>query len=594
MAASQSPHASFHWKDWLIVALIGAALYFINLGATRLWDVDEAIFSRASVEMMERGDWVTPYFNGQMFGHKPPVMYWCQMAAYWLFGTNEFAARFFSAVFGVATMLLTYELGRALFNRRVGLWSAVALGSCLNFAVIARAATPDVYLTFFCTLAVLVLVRGTARVDQQTDTGWQPTLPPRWACYALTYAIIGIATLVKGPIVGGIVPVAVWGMFLLVEQRRHRATTGERIWWKTVPSWFSPVYFAQTVWRMRPITMIAMILLVAGPWYAWVGIRTNGEFLREFFFVHNFGRGMQAMDSHSGPIFYYLIAVCVGTFPWCVLLGPALGNLVREIRSNENSRAAFTLLACWIGVWLGILSLAGTKLPSYVVPCYPALAIVFGVLVVRWVDATEPEHCRRWLRAAWGTTAAVGIGVLIAIPMVTQRYLSGEWMPALVGLVPVVGAIVGLRYSERGNPRGSLMTLAAVGIVFCLGLLAFAVLPIDRHQNSQMFADYARQHSTGAPQIASHNYLPPSLVFYHRDSIDRTGTPAEIVQFFASHSQDAFLITTGKHYDSISKSLPTDVEVLKRDRRFLRPGEVVLLGRQPAVDTATRATQSVY
>lgn len=154
---------SERWQHWIGLILLGCVLYLTNLGATRLWDVDEAIFSQAAVEMRERGDWVTPYFNGQLFAHKPPIMYWCQMLAYQTFGTTEFAARIFSAVFGIGTLLVTYELGRTLFNPRAGLWSAIALASCINFAVIARAATPDVYLTFFCTLALYVFVRGTHR-----------------------------------------------------------------------------------------------------------------------------------------------------------------------------------------------------------------------------------------------------------------------------------------------------------------------------------------------------------------------------------------------------------------------------------------------
>ena len=614
--------SSAHHKDWLIVFVVGTVLFFTNLGATRLWDVDEAIFSRTSVEMLERGDWITPYFNGQMFGHKPPVMYWCQMVAYRLFGTTEFAARFFSAVFGVGTMLLTYELGRTLFNRRVGLWGGIALGSCVNFALIARAATPDVYLTFFCTLAMLVLVRGVRRVEERkggrtegrkdeeslpfqrpsalppvrpSASSWQPGLPPSWGGYAVAYAAIGVAVLVKGPIVGGIVPIAVWGMFLLIEQRRHGEHDSESTWppngWRRVLSWFSPSYFLKTVWRIRPITATAIILLVAGPWYAWVGIRTDGEFLREFFLVHNFGRATQAMDSHNGPVYYYLLAVCIGTFPWCMLLGPAIGNLMRAIRDDDDARAAYTLLACWIGVWVGILSLAGTKLPSYIIPCYPALGIMFAALVVRWLDAVEPVKCQRWLRAAWGTTAAVGVGIIIAVPIITRIYLSGEWTPALVGLVPITAAGAGLWFSEHGYPAQSLATLAVMGVAFCVGLLGFAVLPIDAHQNSPAFAEFVRRNSTGASHIATHNYLPASLVYYHGNTVERAGTADEIARFFAANPQDAFLITTSKHHAGLSEKLPSGIAVLKRDRRFLRSGDVVILGRPATIGASLQTRQ---
>jgi 4-amino-4-deoxy-L-arabinose transferase-like glycosyltransferase len=536
-----------------------------------------------------------------MFGHKPPLMYWCQIVAFHLFGVTEFAARFFSAVFGIGAMLLTYDLGRTLFNKRVGLWSALALGSCVNFAVIARAATPDVYLTFFCTLALVILVRGKIATNKRSTAKepdfWQPTLDPSWSVYAFAYAAIALAVLVKGPIVGAIVPMAVWGMFLLVEQRREAnfskpTAPAVRPWLSAFVNalrLFEPVYFLKTVWRMRPLTAIAVILLLAGPWYVWVGLRTDGEFLREFFLVHNFGRARQAMDSHSGPIFYYLVAVCIGTFPWCVLLGPAIGNFARSIRSDDRNRPAYTLLACWTGVWIGILSLAGTKLPSYIIPCYPALAVAFATVVDRWLTAGEAEHCRRWLRAAWGTMAAVGVGILIAVPIVTRMYLNGEWTPALVGIIPIAGAIIGLWHSEHGLRAHSLNTLAIVSVAFSIGLLGFAVLPIDAHQNSPLFADFARQHSIGRPRIASHNYLPPSLVYYHAAPVERIGTRKSITDFFAANPQDAFLITTSRHYGQIAQHLPPDVTILKRDRRFLRPGEVFLLGRQ----TSTHASRPI-
>jgi hypothetical protein len=93
-----------------------AAMFFFNLGATHLWDVDEAIFSQAAKEMYERGDATTPYFNGQIFPDKPAMMYWLMMSAYEVFGPTEFAARFWSAVFGVGSVLLTYRIGRLIFS----------------------------------------------------------------------------------------------------------------------------------------------------------------------------------------------------------------------------------------------------------------------------------------------------------------------------------------------------------------------------------------------------------------------------------------------------------------------------------------------
>jgi len=100
------------------IALAAIVICFTNLGATRLWDQDEAYFARCAVEMHQHGEWVVPYFNDELFAHKPPFMFWMMRLGFELFGVNEFGARFFSAVFGLANALLVYHLGRRLFFAR--------------------------------------------------------------------------------------------------------------------------------------------------------------------------------------------------------------------------------------------------------------------------------------------------------------------------------------------------------------------------------------------------------------------------------------------------------------------------------------------
>ena len=138
---------------------IAVIALFTNLGATRLWDQDEAFFARTAVEMRERNEWIVPYFNGELFAHKPPLMFWMMRLGYMLFGVNEFAARFWSAVFGVLIALLVYRLGRRMFNAQVGLWAGLAMTTALMFDVVARAATPDCFLVFFSTLALYFFAR---------------------------------------------------------------------------------------------------------------------------------------------------------------------------------------------------------------------------------------------------------------------------------------------------------------------------------------------------------------------------------------------------------------------------------------------------
>src|SRR5262249_58552044 len=125
---------------------------------------------------------------------------------------------------------------------------------------------------------------------------------------------------------------------------------------------FAPTRFLGTLWAMRPLTALAAVLLTAGPWFTAVGIKTRGEFLRSFFGVHHFHRFTSPMDNHGGSPFYYLLAICVGFFPWIIFLMPSCTEFVRRARGNHPFRSADRLIASWLVVLVGFFSLASTQL----------------------------------------------------------------------------------------------------------------------------------------------------------------------------------------------------------------------------------------
>ena len=124
----------------LLLLVVAGGIFFTNLGSAKLWDRDEPRNAGCAVEMMSRNDWVVPTFNNELRYQKPVLLYWLMMSAYWMFGTNEFAARFWSSLLGVGTVLLTYGLARRLFSPNVGLLAGIVLASTIMFDVAARAA----------------------------------------------------------------------------------------------------------------------------------------------------------------------------------------------------------------------------------------------------------------------------------------------------------------------------------------------------------------------------------------------------------------------------------------------------------------------
>ena len=595
---SQSAVSTQATGHQLLLLGLSAAVFFVNLGAARLWDIDEAIFSQAAAEMNERGDYVVPYFNHQLFPDKPALMYWGMISAYKVFGVNEFAARFWSAVFGLGAVLLTYQLGRRLFSPRVGFWAGLILATNLNFGIIARAATPDAMLTFFSTLALLIFVVGALRRTAGTRaegcraadaSGVAELREPGWGTYALAYAAMGAAVLVKGPI-GVVLPTAVIGLFLLctrgpnslarlpAELPGHSRFAWLRRLLDASVRTLSPVHFVRTIYGMRPITALLAVLLVAGPWYVWVGLRTDWRWPALFFGEQNVGRFVNAMDNHRGPIVYYLGAILVLFFPWSVILLGSLLEMVIRAARNSGYRAGAVLVAAWLIVYLGFFSLASTKLPNYIIPCYPALALMTALFVERWI--TRPESVpRAWPWISFGILCLAGVGIAVVTPIAARLLVEPDPTLGLVGLVPAIGAVVGMCFIWRGDAKRAVAALGLTSAIFVLWLFGLTVPRADRFQNSEAFVDTIDQLSDGPASVASFRYFRPSMVFYGRQPVTKLREPEDAGAFFSEHPQNAFLYTMDEQMPKLSKLLPSDVTVLETHRRLFKSGKILLLGR---------------
>jgi 4-amino-4-deoxy-L-arabinose transferase-like glycosyltransferase len=585
----------------LLVAVAGV-VFLTRLGATGLWDDDETFFAETAREMYDRGDLIVPTFNQALFAHKPPFMYWMMIGAYHVLGITEFAARLPSALFGIATVLLLWRLGRILYSPGVGFWAGIILATSLNFVVISRAATTDAELIFFCTLPIYLFVRGTA-TRQPSDDGachrlrWGEghTLhEPSRGAYALIYASMGAAVMVKGPI-GVLLPTAVLGLHSLIRRTdsaptptlpqkggggtrlRERIAFLERI--------ISPVHFARTAWQMRPLTAIGMVLVVAGPWFVVVALKTQGAFLEGFFGVHHFHRFTSAMDNHPGPVWFYLAAICIGFFPWIIFLLPSLIELRRRIREQTRWRPADILIVSWFVVWVGFFSLASTKFPHYVVPAYPALALFTACFIDRWTRHIEIYGLLA-RNAAWITLAAAGVTILVVAPMVSRVHLQGEPRLGLAGLPLILGAAACAWFTERRQVPRSLMTLTATAMAFFVAIFGVAAVQVDRHQNTaRLAAEIQRRAPTGDVRIGTWHYFRPGMAYYCNNHIEQFADRQVAREFLLAGAGRRFLVTTETDYRQIADNLPAGIGVLMSSPWFLKSGEtLVLLGAANTIE----------
>ncbi len=321
-------------------------------------------------------------------------------------------------------------------------------------------------------------------------------------------------------------------------------------------------------------------LAVALPWYIWVGIRTDGAWLRGFLLEHNVGRALRPMEGHAGPGFlYYPVALMIGFFPWSIFTIATALEMARGIRQRSERSAAYVFLTCWVGVYVVLFSMAQTKLPSYVTPCYPALALMGACFVDRWIGRPELQHI--WLRLGLFSFGFVGLGIAVGFPVAAYIFLPGsEWL-GVAGLIPLVGSVVCWQLIRRRRHEWAAGSLAAASMAFCLTLFSVLAVEVSRHQQyDRLLKSIAGENSA----VAAFGNLEPSWVFYARRPIrffhDRQ--TRELAQFLAENN-GACVITTGERVDQLRASLPQTLHVLANAEYFLRDKQLVVLGPQKHV-----------
>ncbi|HKC11667.1 MAG TPA: glycosyltransferase family 39 protein, partial [Vicinamibacteria bacterium] len=369
---------------------------------------------------------------------KPALYYWMAGAAFSLFGETETAARLPSMASGLLLTGATALLGARLYGSAAGLCAGFVLATSILPFAYSRAAAMDMLLAAAVTVATGLIglrVLGIAG---------------RLAIPA-AYAFIGLATLAKGPL-GVLLPGLVVAGYLLAAR--------ERGLWREV---LSPV-------------AIAIFLLVAAPWYVLVTLAQGRTFLEVFLLNQNLERFTSTIHHHPGPLLYYIPVVVGGLFPWTGLALPGLAGL-----HPRRSRADLFLLL-WLLLPFVFFSLAGAKLPGYILPCLAPLALLMGRAAAHWLEGGTPE-------LSWGTPRAAGLlGVVLgAFFATTPAWLmtirDPDWALALpFGLWAL---IVSLGVSRRiGDDPAGALHLLRVGGVGLLLLLAFAAPPVLARQES--------------------------------------------------------------------------------------------------------------
>jgi 4-amino-4-deoxy-L-arabinose transferase-like glycosyltransferase len=399
----RSPHALL----LLALLLLSGLLFFLGLGDMGLTDRDEGRNAEAGREMFESGDRLTPTFNGELRVAKPVFLYWLMEQSYRLFGVNEFAARFPSALFGVGLILIQYLFLVHQRDRTVALFGGLMLLLNLEILGIGRMALTDSVLIFFITASLYGFwlgLHGTGGVRR-----WI------WAFYIG----MALATLTKGP-VGFAVPLIVAALYLTWTRRW-------RDYWQ----------------KGAPLAGMLLLILLAAPWYAAMFL-VHGDAYASGAKANTIGRFLSPMEGHQGTIFFYLPVLLLGFFPWSALLPVPLYRtlkdwyLIRRARTHPAPTGTSELdlfAALWlVGVFV-FFTASATRLPHYIGPLFPSAALLTASYWSRCLQDQTTKGIRGSIHLM------MGLGYLLAIGFASLPTLYATYASKMVREFPLAGQV---------------------------------------------------------------------------------------------------------------------------------------------------------
>jgi 4-amino-4-deoxy-L-arabinose transferase-like glycosyltransferase len=376
-----------------------------------LIDRDEPRFAEASREMIQRADYVVPYFNNQLRLDKPPLAYWAQVASYRMLGESDFSARFPSAIAAALIALVIFAWTRRNGATSVGWWAAIIFTLSLQTFVHAKAAVADMWLVLFMTLAhwsgYELLTRSFRPAARQTPVRLGPVAPYHPTRWWLTfYLSLAFGFLAKGPIAW--VPLLTVGATIILA----------RDW--------------QLARHFKFLRGILLMLAVVALWGIPALVQTHGEFVAIGIGRHVISRSLATMEGHGASSFgmyllllpSYFVTIFVSFFPWSIKLPWLIRQLWRQRKIaiadpgySRNELDSYFITG--IAIIFVIFTLVATKLPHYTLPAFPLLALL---LARHWQKAAAITNHSSLFRTVAITTACLWIAIALIIPPLVARF----------------------------------------------------------------------------------------------------------------------------------------------------------------------------
>jgi 4-amino-4-deoxy-L-arabinose transferase-like glycosyltransferase len=472
--------AASHIRATIFLLLCGLLLFLPGFFNIPPIDRDEARFAQATKQMVETGDFVDLRFQEDVRYKKPAGVYWLQAAAVetasalglprapvriWLY-------RLPSLIGAIGAVLLTYWTALSFVTRRGAIFAALILCSSVLLGAEARLAKTDAVLL----LSVVAAMGALARVYLSWQRGEDPTHPP-WSWPAIFWTALAAGILLKGPLILMFVGLTIGSLAILDRS-------------------------AAWLWRLRPVWGLLWTLVLVLPWFVAIFLRAG-----DAFFADSIGGDMlsklAAQESHGAPPGLYLLLLWVTFWPGAPLMGMAAPAIWRARREP----GAQFLLAWLIPSWI-VFELVLTKLPHYVLPLYPAIAILtVGALERRVLS-------RSWLRrgAAWwfAIPALTSVIAVVGAITLTRQPVFLAW-PFVAGAL-IFGLFAWWLYDDNRAER-SLLNAVVAAMFLSMAVYGVVVPSLTSLFPSAEVARALRNVVCIGPKAAAAGFHEPSLVF---------------------------------------------------------------------------------
>ncbi len=467
---------------WLVIAI--AVIWFANLEYRTLIKPDEGRYAEIPREMVETGDWVTPRLNTLKYFEKPPLQYWATATAYTVFGEHQWTSRLWTGLTGFAGLLAVWFAGARLFGREAAGYAALLLSSSLLYVMMSHINTLDMGVTFFISLGILALLLGQTETDARKRNNWM----------LLAWAGMALAVMSKG-LMGIVLPGTAVFLYCMVQRD------------------FSLLK------RMNWIAGIAVFLLITAPWFYLV-MKANPEFFGRFIIYEHYTRFTTKDLGRYQPWYYFVPILLSGALPWTVLMFDAMYRSARgtltavRSKSGEKPFNPGRFLLVWAVFIYVFFSISGSKLPSYLLPMFPALVLLMGQRLVQ-----IRERVLFWQLAPVVPVALVFLGLSINVgkfadtPGQMELYPNYTAWLVTASLILLFGLLGGMALLWKVKKPAAILVLALSTLLSAqIGVSGYNT--VARERSAKHIAEAIR--SEVKPQIPLYSVMTyeQTLNFY--------------------------------------------------------------------------------